>query len=156
VTSRARLLLVLAGLAVATVRTASAQVQYGPQIEWASNSVGFGVGGRVEYSLAKAIPDVKTLGVMGAVNVYFPSGGTAWGIDLNGVYHFDIPTVKTVAPYVGTGLAILHGTRRTGGGLNVFGGVQFPGMRTITPFGELRLVFVRGTSAFVLTGGVLF
>ena len=156
VTSGIRLLTAVACLAVAAARPASAQVQFGPHLNWASNSIGFGVGGRVEASLAKAVPSLKGLGVMGAFNLYFPSGGTAWGIDANATYHFEIPTVKTVTPYVGTGLAILHGVRRTGGGLNIFGGAQFPGMHTITPFGELRLVFVRGTSAFVLTGGVLF
>jgi hypothetical protein len=156
VTSRIGLLIGIVFLTVASARSASAQVQYGPHLNWASNGIGFGVGGRVEASLSKAIPGAKGLGVMGAFNLYFPSGGTAWGIDANATYHFDIPTMKTVAPYVGAGLAILHGVSRTGGGLNIFGGAQFPGMHTITPFGELRLVFVRGTSAFVLTGGVLF
>ena len=155
--SRFRLLTAtgVACLAAATAQTARAQIQFGPQLNWASNGIGLGVGGRVEASLAKAIPTVKGLGVMGAFNLYFPNGETGWGIDATATYHFDIPTVKTIAPYVGAGLAILHG-RRTGAGIDLIGGTQFPGLGAITPFAELRLVLVRSSSAFALSGGVLF
>ena len=143
-------------LAVAINRPAHAQIQFGPQLDWASNSIGFGVGGRVEASLAKAIPTAPGLGVVGAFNVYFPSAGTVWGADGNATYHFQIPTLKTVSPYVGTGLALLHGIKRTGVGLNILGGADFPGLGKFTPFGELRVVLVKSTSAFILAGGVLF
>ena len=157
-TSRSGLLIAIgiAGLTMGAAPSVRAQVQYGPQLNWASNNIGFGVGGRVEASLAKAIPTVKGLGVVGAFNVYFPAGGTAWSIDAGGTYHFDIPTVKTIAPYVGASLAVFHGVRRTGGGLNIFAGTDFSALGAITPFAELKLVLVRSTSAFVLTGGVLF
>lgn len=146
----------VACLALGTAPSVRAQVQYGPQLDWASNNIGFGVGGRVEASLAKAIPTVKGLGVVGAFNVYFPAGGTAWSIDAGGTYHFDIPTARTIAPYVGASLAVFHGIRRTGGGLNIFAGADFSALGALTPFAELKLVLVRSTSAFVLTGGVLF
>jgi len=157
-TSRSGLLIAIgiAGLTMGAAPSVRAQVQYGPQLNWASNNIGFGVGGRVEASLAKAIPSVQGLGVLGAFSVYFPSGGTAWGFDVGATYHFDIPTVKTIAPYVGAGLAVLHGIKRTGGGLNLFAGTNFSALGALTPFAELKLVLVRSTSAVVLTGGVLF
>jgi hypothetical protein len=144
----------VACLGIAAARTARGQVHFGPQLNWASNGVGFGVGGRVEASLAKAIPTAKGLGVIGTFDVYFPSGATGWALSGSASYHFDITGAK-VAPYVGGGLTILHGTR-TGAGLNLLAGTDFPALGKVTPFGELRILLVHGTSAFALSGGVLF
>ena len=154
-------------LALASPRPAHAQVQFGPQVDWASNSLGFGVGGRVELSLAKAIPSVKGLGVIGSFDVFFPgSGVNYWEINANGTYHFDIPNVK-IAPYVGAGLVLAHTSisnctailgiscSANNAGLNLLGGTNFPSMGKITPFAELRIELRTG-SAVALTGGVLF
>ena len=142
-------------LAVSAVRPAHAQIQYGPYLNFASNGVGVGIGGRVQAGLTGLIPTAKNVGAIGALNLYFPTGGTAWGIDLNGTYQFHIPAVKTVEPYVGGGLALIHGISRNGVGLNLLGGAKFP-LGPLTPFGELRIILIRSTSAFVVSGGVLF
>jgi len=143
----------IVALALVATRPAQAQWKFGPEVNWASNSIGVGLGGRVEADLAKAT-SVKGLGVEGAFNVYFPAGTTFWEIDGNGTYHFAIPTVTTIAPYAGAGLAIFHDVG-TAAGLNLFGGTQFTSVGKITPFAELRLI-LRSGSAFVITGGVLF
>jgi len=152
-------------LALVVAQPGKAQVNFGPELNWASNSIGFGIGARAEFSLAKAIPTVKGLGVTGSFDYFFPGSGlTYWEINGNGTYHFDIPTVKTIAPYVGAGLVIAHtsvsgcplgGCSATNAGLNLLAGTNFKSLGKITPFAELRLELRTG-SAFVLTGGVLF
>jgi hypothetical protein len=162
---RMRLLSVVGvvGLAVVAARPVHAQVQFGPQLNWASNSIGVGVGGRVEASLAKAIPSVKGLGVIGSFDFFFPgSGVTYFEINANGTYHFAIENVK-ISPYVGAGLVVAHTSvtvlgisgSTTNVGLNLLGGTNFPSMGKITPFAEIRIELRTG-SAVVLTGGVLF
>ena len=153
----------IAFLAVVAARPAHAQVQFGPELSWASNSIGIGVGGRVEASLAKAT-SVKGLGVTGSFDYFFPGTGlggpspTYWEINANGTYHFEIPNVK-IAPYAGAGLVAAHwgyaGYGATNVGLNLLAGTNFPAMGKITPFAELRIE-LRSGSAVVLTGGVLF
>jgi hypothetical protein len=162
---RTRLLSVLGvvGLAVVAARPAHAQVQFGPQLNWASNSIGVGVGGRVEASLAKAT-GVKGLGLIGSFDFFFPGSGiTYFEINANGTYHFDIEGTR-IAPYVGAGIVVAHtsvsgcpfgGCSATNVGLNLLGGTNFPAMGKITPFAELRIE-LRSGSAVVLTGGVLF
>jgi opacity protein-like surface antigen len=154
----------VACLAAVAVQPARAQVQFGPQLNWASNSIGFGVGARVEASLAKAIPSVKGLGVTGSFDFFFPgSGVNYWEINANGTYHFAIQNVP-IAPYVGAGLVLAHtsisncplsGCSTTNAGLNILGGTNFSPMGKITPFAEIRIELRTG-SAVVLTGGVLF
>lgn len=153
-------------LAIAAPRGAQAQVQFGPQLNWASNSIGIGVGARVEASLAKVVPSVKGLGVTGSFDLFFPTGLSYWEINGNGTYHFEIPNVK-IAPYAGAGLVIAHSSvsgcqsvfgiscSATNVGLNLLAGTNFQPLGKITPFAELRLELRTG-SAFVLTGGVLF
>jgi len=155
-----------AAVAVASPRPARAQVQFGPEVNWASNSIGVGVGARVEASLDKAIPTVKGLGVTGSFDLFFPTGITYWEINGDGTYHFEIPNVK-IAPYAGAGLSIAHTSisscasvlgiscSATNVGLNLLAGTNFPDLGKITPFAELRLELRTG-GAFVLTGGVLF
>jgi hypothetical protein len=163
---RMRLLSVIGivGLAVVAVRPAQAQVQFGPELSWASNSIGIGVGARVEASLAKAIPSVKGLGVTGSFDFFFPGSGVNYfEVNANGTYHFAIQNVP-IAPYVGAGLVVAHtsvsncpfsGCSTTNVGLNLLGGTNFSPMGKITPFAEIRIELRTG-SAVVLTGGVLF
>jgi hypothetical protein len=155
-------------LALAAPRPAHAQAQFGPEISFASNSIGFGIGARVEASLAKMIPTAKGLSVIGSFDYFFPSTGfgvspSYWEIGANGAYHFEIPSTK-LAPYAGAGLVIAHSSVSVAGfgsasatnvGLNLLAGTNFPAMGKVTPFAELRLELRTG-SAFVITGGVLF
>jgi hypothetical protein len=152
-------------LALAAPRAAHAQAQFGPQLSWASNSIGVGIGGRAEVSLAKLIPSVKGLTAIGSFDWFFPTGVTYWEINGDVGYHFQIPQVK-LDPYAGAGLVIAHSSisgcaalgincSATNVGLNLLAGTNFPAMGKITPFAELRLELRTG-SAFVITGGVLF
>ena len=155
-------------LALAAPRPGHAQVHFGPQVNWASNDQGVGVGARVEASLAKAIPSAKGLGVIASFDFFFPSSGvTFWEMNANGSYHFEIPNVK-FAPYAGVGLDVAHwsaspciqtnscgSASSTDFGLNLLAGTNFPAMGKITPFVEVRLE-LRTEGAFVVSGGVLF
>jgi opacity protein-like surface antigen len=154
-------------LALAAPRPAHAQAQFGPELNFASNSIGFGIGARVEASLAKMIPSVKALSVIGSFDYFFPSSGfgvnpSYWEINANGAYHFEIPQTR-LAPYAGAGLVVSHWSvsflgvsgSTTNVGLNLLAGTNFPAMGKVTPFAELRLE-LRSGSAFVVTGGVLF
>jgi len=155
----------IVGLALAAARPAHAQVQFGPQLNWASNSIGIGIGARAEMSLAKAIPSAKGLGLTGSFDFFFPGSGVNYfEINANGTYHFDIQGLKTLAPYAGAGLVIAHtsisncpfgGCSATNVGLNLLAGTNFQPLGKITPFAELRIELRTG-SAVVLTGGVLF
>ncbi len=155
----------IVGLAFAATRPAQAQVQFGPQLNWASNSIGIGIGARAEMSLAKAIPSVKGLGVTGSFDFFFPGSGVNYfEVNANGTYHFDIQGLKTIAPYVGAGLVVAHtsvtvtgfgSASTTNVGLNLLAGTNFQPLGKVTPFAELRLELRTG-SAIVLTGGVLF
>lgn len=157
----------ITALALAAPRPAHAQLQFGPEVSWASQSIGIGVGARVEASLANMIPSVKGLGVIGSFDYFFPGSSygvspSYWEINANGTYHFEIPNVK-IAPYAGAGLVVAHSAVTVGNfsasstnvGLNILGGVNFPAMGKITPFAELRLELRSGT-AFVVSAGVLF
>jgi hypothetical protein len=154
----------ITGLALAAPRPASAQARVGPELSFASNSIGFGIGARVDAGLTKMIPTAKDFSVIGSFDYFFPSTGiggsspTYWEINANGAYHFQIPNVK-LAPYAGAGLDIGHmayqGFSKNYVGLNLLAGTKFPTAGTITPFAELRIE-LRSEGAFVITGGVLF
>ncbi len=151
-------------LALAAPRPAHAQFKFGPQLDWASQSIGFGVGARAEMSLDQYIPTVKGLGVNASFDYFFPGSSiTFWEINADPTYHFAIPNVS-FAPYVGAGLNLSHtsvsncpfsGCSSTNAGLNLLVGTNFPALGKITPFAELR-VEIRTGGAFVITGGVLF
>jgi len=151
-------------LALAAPRAAHAQLQYGPEINVGTNSIGVGIGARVEASLAKLVPTVPGLTAIGSFDYYFPSGFNYWELNGNVVYHFQIPNVK-IAPYAGAGIVIGHTSvsgcpsgfscSSTNVGLNLVGGTNFPAMGKITPFAELHIELRTG-SAVVFTGGVLF
>ncbi len=150
-------------LAFVAARPAHAQTpQFGPELSWASNSFGVGVGARAELSLAKLIPSVKGLSAVGSFDYFFPGTGlTYWELNVDGAYHFQIPNVK-LDTYAGAGIDIGHFSvtdcslcSGTYTGLNLMAGTNFPVMGKITPFAELRLE-LRTASAFVITGGVLF
>lgn len=158
----------VATLAAVAAVPARAQVHFGPQLNWASNSIGVGIGGRVEASLAKAIPTMKGLGVTGSFDLFFPGSGlTYWEINGVGTYSFEIPNVKSIAPYAGAGLVVAHTSvsgcsailgvscSETNVGLDLLGGTKFTSVGKITPFAEIRIELRTG-SAVVLTGGVLF
>jgi hypothetical protein len=144
---------------------------FGPQIDFASQSIGVGIGARVMLDLAKMIPTARNFGLIGSFDYFFPGSGygvspSYWELNANGIYNFSIPASKIV-PYAGAGLNIAHSSvtvvtplgnvsgSNTDVGLNLLGGAKFGTYGKITPFGELRLELHSG-SAIVVTGGVLF
>ncbi|HXY70617.1 MAG TPA: hypothetical protein VEH62_14310 [Gemmatimonadales bacterium] len=154
-------------LAVGVVRPVLAQAHFGPELSWGSNSIGIGIGARVEVGLVKMIPGAKNFSAVGTFDYFFPSSGfgvspSYWELGLGGQYHFDIAGAA-VMPYAGAGLAIAHTSVSVGGfsgsatnvGLNLFGGTAFKPLGKVTPFAQLRLE-LQSSSAFFITGGVLF
>ena len=144
---------------------------FGPQLDFASNSIGLGIGARIVLDVTKMIPTAKNFGFIGSFDYFFPGSGfgtsaTYWEINANGTYNFAIPASKIV-PYAGAGLNVAHfgydinvlgvtgSYSHTDVGLNLLGGAKFGNVGKVTPFGELRLELHSG-SAVVLTGGVLF
>lgn len=141
-----------------------AQVRVGPQLDFGTNNLNFGIGGRAELNLAKTLSAPLT-GV-GSFDYFFgTSGVTFWEINANIFYDFTIPK-SSVVPYAGGGLSIAHASvsgcppgfscSATNAGLNLGGGAKFKMQGSkITPFAEARIELRTG-SAFVLTGGILF
>ena len=152
-------------LALVATRPAQAQWKFGPELSWASNSFGVGIGARAEVNLVSMIPSAKNFSAIGSFDYFFPSTGIGgpspsyWEINVDGAYHFDIPSVKAIAPYAGAGLDIGHlsymGYGASEVGLNLMGGTNFKPLGKVIPFAELRIE-LRTASAIVLTGGVLF
>lgn len=173
-TTRMRLLSVVgvACLTAVAARPAHAQAwKFGPELSFATQSVGIGIGARAVLDLEKMVPSAKNISVSGQFDYFFPSSSfgispSYWEINLDGAYHFPLSGSKLV-PYAGAGLSVAHssvsvnvGTTTISGsstdvGLNLLGGTTFPKMGKVTPFGELRLE-LRSGSVLVVTGGVLF
>lgn len=99
-------------------------VSFGVNGDWASDDIGFGVGGRVIVNLDKQL---KGLEAVGSFDYYFPSAGdeldgidgvdvdlTYFEVNLNGIYKFKVES-SSLQPYVGTGLNIA----RASGGASV-------------------------------------
>lgn len=142
-------LCVLSQTAVAQTK----QWQFGPQVNFATNSVGVGVGGRAVYTGLGSTLKAPGLAAYAAFNLFFPSGGTIWEINANGTW--DIPNMTGgVNPYIGAGLDYAHdGSGQAG--LNLLGGARFKPTPVLNMFGEIRIVLRTG-SAVVFTVGALF
>ncbi len=156
----------------ATQLKAQSRPQFGPELSFGSNDIGFGIGARVVLDMATMIPTARNFGLIGSFDYFFPQTGlggpspTWWELNGNGIYNFSIPK-SPVVPYAGAGLNIAHfgynvsvlgvtsSYSHTDIGLNLLGGAKFGNLGKVTPFGELRLELHSG-SAVVITGGVLF
>ena len=115
----------------------------------------FGIGGRVHLGLSRA---TRGLEAMGSFEIFFPDGpADYWEVNANVFYALPVESA-TVLPYVGGGLNIGHTDvgefDSTEVGLNLAGGVRFPGT-SVTPFVEARAV-ISNRDQLVLTAGVLF
>jgi hypothetical protein len=121
----------VACVAVGAARQARAQTHFGPELSWGSNSIGIGIGARLELGLGGqyhfTIPGAKVLPYAGAGLAIAHSSVTVLGI---------------------SGSA-------TNVGLNLFGGTAFQPLGKVTPFVQLRLE-LQSSSAFFIQGGVLF
>lgn len=131
---------------------AAGQMALGPQGSWGNES-DLGVGGRVLLNISDT-----NLETVGSVDVFFPDGDVDWlDINANIFYHFHLADSPSVVPYAGGGLNLArlsNGGSNTEAGLNLGGGLRFPGA-SVTPFVELRAV-VSDADQLVITGGFLF
>lgn len=136
----------------ATLRPAHGQVALGVQGSWASEA-DVGAGGRLLANVPGA-----NFEAVGSVDAFFPGADVDWlDVNVNLFYHFHLPDSPSVVPYLGGGLNLANvsnGDSETEMGLNLGGGVRFPGI-SVTPFVEARGV-ISGAEQFVVTGGLLF
>ncbi len=158
-------------LVLALPRPGYAQVKFGGQLSFGSQSIGFGVGARADVALVKFVPAAKDISIIGAFDYFFPGSSygvspSYWEINVDGAYHFALPNTK-LGPYAGAGLNLAHasasacylGTCASASssnvGLNLLAGTTFDVMPRITPFAEVRLE-LGGGKAVVVSAGVLF
>ncbi|CAN5871637.1 hypothetical protein BH23GEM9_BH23GEM9_28790 [soil metagenome] len=152
-------------LLLAIPSTGDAQVAFGPQLSWGSDS-DIGVGGRAVIG----IPQFRTGLELHVSGDYFflDCGGStsevdcSW-IEFNANAALPVPLAENLNTYVGAGLNVTRvkvdvgpfgSASNTEIGINVLGGLKFP-MGGMTPFTEARFT-IGGSEQFVLTVGLLF
>jgi hypothetical protein len=141
---------------VIVAQPAAAQVkqwQFGPQVDFATNNLGLGIGGRAVYTGLGSAVSVPGLAAYASFDLFFPSGGSFWEINADATWN--IPNVTgQFSPYIGAGLDYAHdGSSLTG--LNLLGGTHFKPTPALNMFGEIRIE-LRTSSAVVFTVGALF
>jgi opacity protein-like surface antigen len=140
------------------------QWQFGPEVNFATNSIGAGVGGRAVFAGLGDAVKVPGLQAYGSFDYFFPGSGlTFWEINVNGTW--DIPNMAGgFKPYVGAGVNYAHSSvsvpilgtvSGSNTGLNLLGGTHFKPTPKLNMFGEVR-VELRTGSAIVFTVGILF
>jgi opacity protein-like surface antigen len=153
-------------------QTAAAQTkpwQFGPQVSFATNNYGPGIGARAVFSGLGTAVKVPGLGAYGSFDYFLPSSSfygsspTFWEINVNGTW--DIPDMTGgFKPYVGAGINYAHLSQTipiigsvsgSETGLNLLGGARFNPTPKLHLFGEVRLE-LRSGSAAVFTVGLLF
>jgi hypothetical protein len=151
-------------------QTATAQTkqwQFGPQVDFATNSYGPGVGVRAVYTGLGTAVKVPGLEAYASFDYFFPSNSAFisslhfWEINANGTW--DIPNMTGgFKPYVGAGLNYAHYSYSNCSicagsetGLNLLGGTHLKPSPTLDMFGEVRIE-LRTASAIVFTVGLLF
>lgn len=157
------LVITVAALLLAVPATAVGQVTFGPQLSFGGDT-DLGIGGRV---LAN-VESMEHWDFIGTFDVWFPDDSgdndvSAWEANGNLAYNFVVEDTS-LNPYAGAGLSIFHvsvdndgigdGFDDTDLGLNLFGGLKFPG-QSVTPFVEVRAV-LEAADQVVVTGGILF
>ncbi|HYK11838.1 MAG TPA: hypothetical protein VEV39_13660 [Gemmatimonadales bacterium] len=153
----------VACLGFAATSLSAQSVRFAPQIDFGTNNLNFGIGGRLDLGLAKTFG--APIDGVGSFDYFFGTGGVhVWEINANIFYNFTVPR-SNITPYAGGGLNIAHASvscpagfscSATEAGLNLGGGAKFKlPHSTMTPYAEARIELRTG-SAFVLTGGLYF
>ncbi|MEO8480308.1 MAG: hypothetical protein ABI542_11825 [Gemmatimonadota bacterium] len=162
----------VAGLAIVTPSTASAQMGFVLQADYNSD-VDFGVGAGVNFGLGSL---TAKQGIRGEAtfDYYFPGNGNTFGSfdanykywELNGNLMMDIKSVKGL--YVGAGVNYAHSSYDFNGcgvfcdgfngsngdvALNLLSGYSFGGNKS--PFVQGKIELGHG-SPFIVTGGIRF
>jgi len=145
------------------------QFQFGPQVDFATQSIGLGVGGRVVYNGLGTALNLPGLRALASFDYFFPGSGFGvsakyWEINANATYDLKLSGVTRFAPYVGAGLSYdnwsfdlfgLGNASYNSTALNVLGGGRFKLGAKLNAFAEARFE-LRSGGALVLTGGLLF
>lgn len=127
---------------------AQQQVAFGIQANWGSEAE-LGIGARVLANLGGS-----NFELVGSVDRFFPDNDLNWwDFNTNLFYHFHQADGHAILPYLGGGVNVARLASQSEAGLNLAGGLRFPG--DVTPFVELRAVF-SDADQIVLTGGILF
>jgi hypothetical protein len=153
-------LLACCAMLLAVPATTQAQVAFGPQLSWGSDS-DFGVGARAVIALPELLENFEAIISGDYFFIDCPSEVDCSFIEfnINGAIPLDVS--PTLNPYVGAGLNIARASVEFEGfdhsdtevGINLLGGLKFP-TTSFTPFIEARLS-IGGAEQFVLTGGIL-
>lgn len=146
-------------LSLAGGSLAAQGVRFGPQLDFGTNSLNLGIGGRLDLNLAQAFGAPLT-GV-GSFDYFFGSNGFhLWEINANLFYNFKVPK-SNITPYAGGGLDVAGSScsgcvSSTEAALNLGGGLKFKLPHSkMTPYVEAMLQLHSSTD-LVLTGGILF
>ncbi|MEX2526447.1 MAG: SH3 domain-containing protein [Gemmatimonadota bacterium] len=139
------------------------RIRFGPQLSW-GDSDGVAVGVRVEYPTTTWH---RSLRLVGSFDHYFPDVPAPFEarvLEFSGNIQYVFPPLEPqhIAPYLGSGVSLAHGSLAVNGvsgslselGFNLLGGAQF-GDGPRRPFAEFRVAF-SGLDQFVVTGGLLF
>lgn len=164
-----RLLFVTAAAAALAFLPAQAleaqMVDLGAQVSYntdATDDGAFGVGARLAFGLP-----MTGLGVHGDFNWYFPDCDPAdcdlW--EITGALTYTIPTMGTVSPYFGAGMAYqsfsvestLADADDSETGFNVLGGLKLGGLLPVSAFGEVGYRLMdEFDDQLVVTVGIMF
>jgi hypothetical protein len=141
---------------------------FGPQVDFATQSIGLGVGARAVYNDLGTVVKLPGLKALASFDYFFPGsafGPSAkyWEINVNATYDLNISGLNGFAPYVGAGLGYDNWSWNYGAGslsynstgLNILGGGRFKVGQSLHAFAEARFE-LRSGGALVLTGGLLF
>lgn len=141
-------------------RVSEAQARFGMQVSVADD-MDVGLGARLRSDGRWLFPNSPVSTIV-ALDVFFPGGDVTY-FELNGnmAYNFT-PRGSSVRPYAGGGLHLARidrgsysGSSDTELGLNILGGLAFPGAGRTLPFVELKLG-IGGGEQFILAGGFHF
>ncbi|MEO8451002.1 MAG: hypothetical protein ABI647_14490 [Gemmatimonadota bacterium] len=144
--------LALTGVAAGSAEAQTSEMHFGPQVIFNFDSSDFGIGAQFSAPIAHYLEFYPSF------NLFFPDVGSAFAVNADLKYRFTGQGWNWL--YAGTGLNVTHASVDVGttsvsstrGHLNLFGGVESLRGR-IHPFGELRLVLIKGSTVQV-AGGV--
>jgi hypothetical protein len=157
----------LAGLMMGAVSRGEAQVRFGANVDWGSDT-DFGIGGRLNFGIGGLAQGQPIEGQV-TFDYFFPGNDVHyWEISGNGLYRLSTRG-SSIAPYLGAGLLYAHTSVNAGSvcnitgvncsdsslGLNLIGGLRFKGGPNFLPFVEARFEAKSG-SQLVLTAGTFF
>lgn len=130
--------------------SAWSQVKPDARIGFFTDGSNLSLGGGVQFRLE------NRFAIEPSAEFIFTTGATTLFLSGDGQYYF---LQSGVSPYAGAGLGILYssanGASNTNAGLNLFGGVEFTSVVSVTPYVQVKAFFSQSTLV-QLAGGVRF